>query len=1444
MGVKGLWTLVEPCARPVRLETLSGKRVAVDASIWLYQFIKSMRDKDGKAINGSHILGFFRRICKLLFFGIKPIFVFDGGAPELKKITLQGRRKRKNASDVSAKKAAALLAAAKVKIAALNEIEREKKNKKNGGPGSSNINVSSDAITALQSNVKYYGDTEELDDDEEEERQPTPKAAHVTSDTEQASDDERTNVQREIVDLLAGAKHPHHKKRKRGGQGDEYELPEMPDLQSVTVASHDPRLVTEAEMRDFISEHKKTVDLKDVDIDSIQFQSLPLEIQHEIIVGLKTKSRQASAARLDEMQRNAKTSLDFSKMQIRNLVNRNTLTQRYYDFTKGSGKPGSAEQGEAKDGQRKGRKAIPQRIASERQREFFLVKNNDADGGGYTLKTAQSQKVVDNNRIVPTSSPTQSDKPKKAPVIVIDEDSEFETDDSDDDEFEEVKIDQEALAAASTLIDDDDKHDKDIEAALSNSMEVEPASRDSDSPLSIDAGNYVSDDQSIAEVMSRFQALEDEAVNQTDNNSGNKNDKAASSSATQEDIMTTLAFMSAPELLFNFSQSNPVDTDTTEYTPARMKEVLEVWHLEQVDDELTSVVKRREKMPEASKGSPRDVEMRGFQKFLEVARAWKLAHPAEEATADTIGDAAASTGEAPVTPAAASQVPASTSPYFNAAKPTIPSQSSSQTPKTPQKQVKRSNLKSHHTSIKSSQQKISFPSLRSTTTNKTNSSNNSQTGKTSSPDSSPSKILVLGQGGKLVAQPLVESGPVFGDTWSDSDDDELDIALNKKFLADVVPASTGRRESDEDLVMSQYLERGSSIAVSNRSGSSVKSSNGTVIKSKVERKSGLAFVDEDEDEDMDDGVNSSQVKDVEDVEPIDMMGDDFMRVDDVDQHADSYGKQEDVVAMTEEYPNHNMQDDEDTEDVWFEDNFTAARIPDDKPEMADEPEVKRPRLQFNDYDDDVVMISRDKAPSVAPSSPVTPHDDFRDAKIPPQPEIDDSPSPSAIPMNPPSGVLRIRDEDDEPDEADTSDMEEDAMEEVDDDENATARRLDVPISTEHETDDFAQFVSSIGQRDVIEVREELEQELTTLNQAKRKAERDAAEINEMMTSDAQELLRLFGIPYIVAPLEAESQCADLYIRGLVDGIVTEDSDVFLFGGSNIYKNMFNQTKYVETYSINDIETSMRLTREDLIKIAYLLGSDYTEGIPGVGTVTAMEILNEFPGEDGLADFREWWAEVVSTDDRGRNQPTPFKRKFAKKCKKIDLPGSFPEPRVREAYLHPPVHEDDTPFVFGIIDHIGLRKFFKEHVSWESDKTDSVLVPVIKQIQKVRTEGAQTMLHRFFPLQDKDPSTVTHKSGRINKVLDSMRGSAGGDGSKKKKGGGSTTTKRKGGGSSKSSPVKGGKTQTKAGIIAKTSSARSNASDGNSKPTKASNTKTSKRVVREDSGTSSSDSDFE
>lgn len=150
------------------------------------------------------------------------------------------------------------------------------------------------------------------------------------------------------------------------------------------------------------------------------------------------------------------------------------------------------------------------------------------------------------------------------------------------------------------------------------------------------------------------------------------------------------------------------------------------------------------------------------------------------------------------------------------------------------------------------------------------------------------------------------------------------------------------------------------------------------------------------------------------------------------------------------------------------------------------------------------------------------------------------------------------------------------------------------------------------------------------------------------------MLRLFGIPYITAPMEAEAQCAELVSLGLVDGVITDDSDVFLFGAQRVYKNMFNQSKTVELFLQTDLERELGLDRDTLIRLAYLLGSDYTEGLSGAGPVVAMELLKEFPGKDGLHKFADWWRRVQEGKDSEGESSTKIRKQFVGAIVAIDI----------------------------------------------------------------------------------------------------------------------------------------------------------------------------------------------
>lgn len=230
-----------------------------------------------------------------------------------------------------------------------------------------------------------------------------------------------------------------------------------------------------------------------------------------------------------------------------------------------------------------------------------------------------------------------------------------------------------------------------------------------------------------------------------------------------------------------------------------------------------------------------------------------------------------------------------------------------------------------------------------------------------------------------------------------------------------------------------------------------------------------------------------------------------------------------------------------------------------------------------------------------------------------------------------------------------------------------------------------------------------------------KLSRQAASVTQQMISDCQELLTLFGIPWVVAPSEAEAQCAALEELGFCNGIITDDSDVFLFGGKTIYKHFFDHSRHISRFVSDDIEKYFGLNRTKLICLSMLCGTDYTLGVENVGPVTAMEILSEFPGNDmqPLVDFSKWHRDKMNSTT---NSCKP-ENKVREKLLKLTLPDTFPSSVIFDAYLNANVDHSKEPFKWSSPQLSELRRFAFERLKWSEEKSDLILLPVLKKMNE-------------------------------------------------------------------------------------------------------------------------------
>lgn len=1203
MGVTGLWTVLQPCARPIKIETLNKRRIAVDASIWIYQFLKAVRDKEGNALRNSHIVGFFRRICKLLFIGIKPVFVFDGGAPALKRQTINHRKSRREGKRDDAVRTAGKLLAIQMQRAA-EEEERKRK--------------------------------ETVRHPREEQEEELPENLVYAEELLQTQQERTQN--------------------RRFKKTDQYHLPDL-GVPMAELGADDPRIMSLEELEDYARQFDRgedinVYDFSKIDFDGVFFQSLPAADRYNILNAARLRSRLRMGYSKDQLDAMFPDRMAFSKFQIERVRERSDLTQRLMNL----------------NGMNDDATFAATRIAGDKNREYVLVKNEGVEGG-WALG------VVTNKDEGKAHKPIDVDLPSR--VAKLEDDWESE------DDFEDVPI---------------------------EGLNRLPRPKPGPSRETIEGREFIS-----SELRRRRQNFY----------------KSRKNKSPQSRPRRAIPVSEDPDSLF-LAEGN--EEEQWETVPYGEDELFEAPGDDAEDEQLHQAIALsmqkngevdaeedpEERPPLEEYQQQRAQETNPFKAAkgygglaigrLANQRANKLAPKGPFEGSDSEGDDM--------------DLQAALAESRQSKRPTKPQRSPAPSAKAPASSA----------AANADSSKINTHGF-----------------------DGPLPFEKLNLGSSLLGKKKMEK--IEQDTAGGFEKDTAE----KKESVPLPPWFKGERDIDKELDEYRYEEKRTWEEDRKEEDEQFqfqqlprlrKQETREVIDlerdpSQNQKEKQVIALDSDEEEDaemedvpinraptqqpiQDEQLRMGDLAEQVRTEPPMPLAEDQRRppvqdpkllkktpfADDSDEEPVDWSESEpederraagqpSQAKTTEKSPSPPKSPSPEFEDV----PMTTAKAPEPAP-VGDAETGKSPSPEFED-------VPMHTEPAVAAKSPSSVLGDIsitapsRRPRREPSPSFLQGPDDLTIPVVPHSGLA----DDNAP--LVLPDHESDQYSDPEDEE------LFASLAAEAEEHNrFAKEINNAASH------VDFETELKQLRAQQKKDRRDADEVTQTMISECQHLLSLFGLPYVTAPMEAEAQCAELVQLGLVDGIVTDDSDTFLFGGTRVYKNMFNAAKFVECYLANDLTSEFSLTREKLIAIAQLLGSDYTTGLPGIGPVTALEIISEFPK---LEDFKDWWTGVQNnTIPKEADASNTFRRRFRKsQATKLFLPPGFPDPRVAEAYLNPEVDSDPQQFQWGVPDLAALRAFLSAQIGWSSERTDEVLVPVIKDMNRREKEGTQANITRFF-----------------------------------------------------------------------------------------------------------------
>jgi flap endonuclease-1 len=132
-------------------------------------------------------------------------------------------------------------------------------------------------------------------------------------------------------------------------------------------------------------------------------------------------------------------------------------------------------------------------------------------------------------------------------------------------------------------------------------------------------------------------------------------------------------------------------------------------------------------------------------------------------------------------------------------------------------------------------------------------------------------------------------------------------------------------------------------------------------------------------------------------------------------------------------------------------------------------------------------------------------------------------------------------------------------------------------------------------------------------------------LTDVIHETSRELLGLLDVPVIEAPAEGEAQAAHMARRGTVDYAGTEDYDALLFGAPVTLRQL-TASGDPERMDLEATLEKHGLTLEGLIDAAILIGTDFNDGVHGIGPATAVSEIKDHGDLWGVLEARDEYVE--------------------------------------------------------------------------------------------------------------------------------------------------------------------------------------------------------------------------